>query len=58
MDSAIALDGEEEIIDLNHQSQYYYLSFSPVAQPVEQAAVNRWVGGSSPSRGANKTMGY
>jgi hypothetical protein len=43
---------EEEIIDLNHRSQYYYFSFSPVAQPVEQAAVNRWVGGSSPSRGA------
>src|SRR5262245_54485838 len=26
---------------------------SPVAQSVEQAAVNRWVAGSSPARGAN-----
>lgn len=26
---------------------------SPVAQLVEQAAVNRWVAGSSPARGAN-----
>jgi hypothetical protein len=25
---------------------------SPVAQSVEQAAVNRWVAGSSPARGA------
>ena len=28
-------------------------SQSPVAQSVEQAAVNRWVAGSSPARGAN-----
>jgi hypothetical protein len=27
--------------------------YSPVAQLVEQAAVNRWVAGSSPARGAN-----
>jgi hypothetical protein len=26
---------------------------SPVAQQVEQAAVNRWVAGSNPARGAN-----
>src|SRR5690242_16257052 len=35
---------------------------SPVAQQVEQAAVNRWVAGSSPARGANnsstKSMTY
>ena len=30
-------------------------SSSPVAQSVEQAAVNRWVAGSSPARGANKS---
>jgi hypothetical protein len=28
------------------------LPFSPVAQQVEQAAVNRWVAGSNPARGA------
>jgi methylisocitrate lyase len=28
-------------------------SYSPVAQSVEQVAVNHWVGGSSPSRGGN-----
>jgi hypothetical protein len=33
-------------------------SFSPVAQSVEQVTVNHWVGGSSPSGGANiKTQG-
>ena len=26
--------------------------YSPIAQSVEQVAVNHWVGGSSPSRGA------
>jgi hypothetical protein len=31
------------------------MSHSPVAQSVEQVAVNHWVGGSSPSRGANKS---
>ena len=30
---------------------------SPVAQLVEQVAVNHLVGGSSPSRGANKFKG-
>gem|GEM_PF-6903940 len=33
--------------DLNHR-------WSPVAQLVEQVAVNHWVAGSSPARGANK----
>ena len=28
-------------------------NYSPVAQSVEQMAVNHWVGGSSPSRGGN-----
>ncbi len=31
--------------------------YSPVAQLVEQVAVNHPVGGSSPSRGANKING-
>ena len=31
--------------------------YSPVAQLVEQVTVNHWVGGSSPSRGANKIHG-
>ena len=31
--------------------------YSPVAQLVEQVAVNHLVGGSSPSRGANKIKG-
>ena len=31
---------------------------SPVAQLVEQAAVNRWVAGSSPARGAISFPGY
>ena len=31
--------------------------YSPVAQLVEQVAVNHLVGGSSPSRGANKRKG-
>ena len=30
---------------------------SPVAQLVEQAAVNRWVAGSSPARGAKFSKG-
>ena len=33
--------------DLKHK-------WSPVAQLVEQVAVNHWVAGSSPARGANK----
>ena len=31
--------------------------FSPVAQLAEQAAVNRWVVGSSPTRGASSNKG-
>lgn len=32
--------------------------YSPVAQSVEQVAVNHWVGGSSPSRGANQIKDF
>ena len=32
--------------------------YSPVAQLVEQVAVNHWVGGSSPSRGATKNFKF
>ena len=31
--------------------------YSPIAQLVEQVTVNHWVGGSSPSRGANENNG-
>ena len=40
---------------LSFQEQKCMLDFlipSPIAQSVEQVAVNHWVGGSSPSRGA------
>ena len=36
------------------QPRLYATRCSPVAQSVEQAAVNRWVAGSSPARGANE----
>ncbi len=34
------------------------IACSPVAQSVEQVAVNHWVGGSSPSRGAMKCLDF
>ena len=37
---------------------WYQLVCSPVAQLVEQSAVNRFVAGSSPARGANKTATF
>ena len=37
----------------SRKTTHLTLLFSPVAQPVEQVAVNHFVGGSSPSRGAN-----
>ena len=36
----------------------YTTPFSPVAQSVEQVTVNHWVGGSSPSRGANSVIRF
>ena len=43
------------------QYDYKIHPYSPVAQSVEQMAVNHWVGGSSPSRGAyfkKKLLGF
>ncbi|MDQ5939948.1 MAG: hypothetical protein QG557_898, partial [Pseudomonadota bacterium] len=36
------------------RAHQYSKVYSPVAQSVEQMTVNHWVGGSSPSGGANK----
>ncbi len=42
---------------LKKQISYCIINHSRVAQPVEQAAVNRWVVGSSPTSRAKLTKG-
>ena len=44
------------MIPARHHDLFVYEHHSSVAQLVEQAAVNRLVGGSSPSRGARYTF--
>ncbi len=43
---------EKSLDENDHQNYHNPFFFSPVAQLVEQVAVNHLVGGSSPSRGA------
>ena len=50
----IRVDANTILLDETHSQNYHLriLGFSPVAQQVEQVAVNHLVGGSIPSRGA------